>query len=782
VSSTKLNATFQISGTIPNQGLNVGNPVIGGNAGGVLFVDAFGDLAQSPSTFLWNATNTQLGVGTALPAATIHAASATNTQIIIENTGGTTPQRVQFRSSGVPVAYFGSTLATQSVGGYTGPTGFVWQDSNANELMRLAVVAGTPGGTYSALGIGTPYPKNRLDVAGGTVIGASYTGATGLNAPILAPVNGLVVQGPTGINTTVPGAWLDVTGNVTTNGLTVRSANTVQFNNSGNTQFVAFRAGVLSTSTTWTWPLADGSPGTFLKTDGVGNLSFVVGGGSGGGGASIGATVSGGIAKSVLFVDGSGNLAQDNTLFNYDNIAKKLGFGVTSPSARVHSLVGLTGNMEAVLVNQTDTTNNPNAVRITNTGTGMGLAVYQAGNTPVSDVSAGGVYVDGTSNTGVSVNIYANQPSPSVGASLLRVHSANTAYNQPTVYVRADGTNTGTPTIRFDAYSPLLYLNETAQMFPAGVYSLDGKNDFFRINGMNAAGTAFVPVVVVQRVDSGGVGQGATVGINTGVNTGNSTLQVNGSLATGTTSVATPYTASKNDQYIRVDASANPNGLTISLPIVAGIAGRIYHIAKIDNTTNFVGIAPSGTDTILRQSGYQLFGHEQSIAISSNGVSNWQPYGNIPYALSYLGNGVDSGYNGSVGVSNTAWAVAVTVTQSVIITGMALKVVTASGNIDVGVYDRNGVRITSSGSIACPTGKTIINFNNAAVLTTPGVYYLVVSADNATAAFSTSGADSIVGVNSFPNSFPLPVALQLPGIVGSLAFSLAGLVNGGVGQ
>jgi hypothetical protein len=595
---------------------------------------------------------------------------------------------------------------------------------------------------------------------GNTDIGL-FVDMRGLTNTQASKIAGVFLGGFVGISNAAPQALLDVTGDgsvilvprKSTAGDPSGGINGAIYYNASSATFRGFQGGVWSS-------LA-----------------------SGGGSTGIGNSVISGTPNSILFVDASSNLAQDTLLLNYNNISKRLGVGTNSQDARIHSLVGVTGNMEGLVVVQTDVTNNPNAVRITNVGTGMGLAVYQAGNTPVSDVSAGAVYVDGTCNTGVSVNIYSNQSLPAANASLLRVHSANSGYSQPTVYIKADGTGSGTPSIRVDAPSPLLYLNETAQVSPAGLYALDVKNDFFRINGMNAAGTSFAPVVVVQRVDSGGVGQGATVGINTGSNTGNSTLQVNGSFATGSTLVSAPYTASKSDQYIRVDASASPNGLTITLPAVSGIAGRIYHITKVDDSTNFVGIAPSGTDTILRQSGYQLFSHEQAVGVSANGLSNWQPYGNIPYPLSHIGNAIDTGYTGNVSVANTAWAIGVSVTQPVTLNGIRLKVAVQSGNIDVGIYNRNGVRIASSGSVACPAvGKATVNFGNSAVLTTPGVYYLALSSDNITATFSASGVDSLIGVNSFASSFPLPSQLVLPGTMGAIAFSLVGIVNGGVTQ
>ena len=58
------------------------------------------------------------------------------------------------------------------------------------------------------LGIGTTTPKNKLDVEGGAVIGATYSGTN------TAPTNGLLVEGNLGIGTTTPSEKLDIDGNI----------------------------------------------------------------------------------------------------------------------------------------------------------------------------------------------------------------------------------------------------------------------------------------------------------------------------------------------------------------------------------------------------------------------------------------------------------------------------------------------------------------------------------------------------------------------------------------
>jgi len=59
------------------------------------------------------------------------------------------------------------------------------------------------------------------------------------------------------------------------NNINIQSGNLLKFYNSGNTQFAALKAGSLTNSVTWTLPLADGTNGQVLTTNGTGTLSWV---------------------------------------------------------------------------------------------------------------------------------------------------------------------------------------------------------------------------------------------------------------------------------------------------------------------------------------------------------------------------------------------------------------------------------------------------------------------------------------------------------------------------
>jgi len=76
--------------------------------------------------------------------------------------------------------------------------------------------------TNGSVGIGTNNPGSLLTVTGGTAIGSGYQS-------LLAPTNGLIVQGPVGLGVSSPSSTnaLQVSGNVVTSGFTSNATNTV---------------------------------------------------------------------------------------------------------------------------------------------------------------------------------------------------------------------------------------------------------------------------------------------------------------------------------------------------------------------------------------------------------------------------------------------------------------------------------------------------------------------------------------------------------------------------
>ena len=103
---------------------------------------------------------------------------------------------------------------------------------------------------------------------------------------------------------------------------------------------------------------------------------------------------------------------------------------------------------------------------------------------------------------------------------------------------------------------------------------------------------------------------------------------------------------------------------------------------------------------------------------------------------------------------------------------------TLGGNVDVGIYDINGVRLVSSGSVAQAGVSTIQTFDITDTPLTPGIYYMAFASNSTTATFiGTSGGAAewwrTYGVQDQATAFALPATAtfssmgraQLPNIV-----------------
>jgi len=133
-------------------------------------------------------------------------------------------------------------------------------------------------------------------------------------------------------------------------------------------------------------------------------------------------------------------------------------------------------------------------------------------------------------------------------------------------------------------------------------------------------------------------------------------------------------------------------------------------------------------------------------------------------------------------VANTAYTLAITVPVACTITKVAVYIGVSSGNIDVGIYNSSGTRLGSSGSVASPgVGSQLISLSSSVALT-PGFYYLAVAANNATISLGRYSTDNLLGSGAVATSFPLPSTLTTPIAVSSRAYSIAGVVSGGVTQ
>jgi hypothetical protein len=137
-----------------------------------------------------------------------------------------------------------------------------------------------------------------------------------------------ITGGNVGIGTTAPSlAKLDIDGNLAIenkNGLMLYETRANGLNYAKLTAATSMDADL-----TWALPNADGVAGQALLTNASGNLYW---GGLPSADVAIGNNITSGTSGSVLFIDSSSKLAQDNANFFWDDATDRLGIGTTAPS------------------------------------------------------------------------------------------------------------------------------------------------------------------------------------------------------------------------------------------------------------------------------------------------------------------------------------------------------------------------------------------------------------------------------------------------------------------
>jgi hypothetical protein len=87
------------------------------------------------------------------------------------------------------------------------------------------------------------------------------------------------------------------------------------------------------------------------------------------------------------------------------------------------------------------------------------------------------------------------------------------------------------------------------------------------------------------------------------------------------------------------------------------------------------------------------------------------------------------------GAANQARGWPVIISLPTIVDTFHIFVGTQSGNICVAIYDQSGVRLVTTGSIACPAGNANVSFPETTLAA--GLYYFALGADNTTATFAS---------------------------------------------
>jgi hypothetical protein len=249
----------------------------GATEGSIIFVDAFGKFNQDNAHLYWKYGNSYLGLGTNDPQGPLD----------------------------VRGTYADGALAARITNS---------SNSSAASAVWRAI---NDAGTLSEVGTGS---SGRTDLLAGCMYLYASAGGTTFYNGDSNPFRWTIGGTDTGSKV----MELDSTGKLTTKKVVLNGSS------SG-----AVTITPAATAGTWTFklPTSAGDPDQVLTTDGSGNTSWVDLPSGGGGAAAIGDSVGSSTAGSVLFVDGSNDLAQDNSNFYWDATNHRLGLGTTTPSA-----------------------------------------------------------------------------------------------------------------------------------------------------------------------------------------------------------------------------------------------------------------------------------------------------------------------------------------------------------------------------------------------------------------------------------------------------------------
>lgn len=154
-------------------------------------------------------------------------------------------------------------------------------------------------------------------------------------------------------------------------------------------------------------------------------------------------------------------------------------------------------------------------------------------------------------------------------------------------------------------------------------------------------------------------------------------------------------------------------------------------------------------------------------------LGTWSRYGPL----------VDIAHAGGPSLSSSGWATNYITYQPIVIPWpypvkrfFIYNGTAANGNVDMGLYSRDGSKVVSTGSFA-QAGTSALQYANASYLIPPGSYYLALglSASSATAfmAFITNG-NRQMGIQEQAGTFPLPNVMT-PAAVSTIVFPVFGM-------
>ncbi len=330
-------------------GVSIGGAVASGTVGSILFVGAGGNLDQDNPALYWDYTNDRLGLGDATPSYTLDingtfratGAALFDGTVALGNAAGDTVTVAGRLDLGAHAANIGLNIPT-SAGVPSGVTGtaegdIVWDATNNTLYLYDGASFAQING---AIGIGNT-------VSSGTSGSILYVNGSGQLAQENANLFWDDTNNRLGLNDTTPSYTLDINGTFRTTGAALFDGTVALGNAAGDTVTVAGRLdlGVHAANIGLNIPTNAGVPSGVTGTaegdivwDSTNDSLYIYDGAAftaftAGGDIAIGGDISGGTVGSILFVDTSGNLGQDNASFFWDDTNNRLGILDATPDA-----------------------------------------------------------------------------------------------------------------------------------------------------------------------------------------------------------------------------------------------------------------------------------------------------------------------------------------------------------------------------------------------------------------------------------------------------------------
>lgn len=164
------------------------------------------------------------------------------------------------------------------------------------------------------------------------------------------------------------------------------------------------------------------------------------------------------------------------------------------------------GNDVALTITQNDITNNPDAMQITNAGTGSSLYIDQNGATGSDPTGSAALKIDNTGNAGSALLIYSNYAGAVRQDGLVYIRVDHASYDGPILRIKSDSSDSE-GLIRLDGPSPEIEYVETDQSAPAGKWETRVQGDRFQINSRATGDSTFEKLVGWNRTADGGTMQ-----------------------------------------------------------------------------------------------------------------------------------------------------------------------------------------------------------------------------------------------------------------------------------